>query len=605
MKTLRIFLASSAELTKDRKEFEIFIGRKNKGLIKKGLFLELNLWEDFIDALSQTRLQDKYNQAVINCDIFVMLFFTKVGKYTEEEFVTAFGQFKATNKPLIYTYFKDSEIRTGSVDESDMMSVWDFKKKLEDLRHFYTTCENIDNLKYQFDVQLDKLLANTLDPSGRVIPTIITKNSGEVPKDVESVSKQQGTPKKLIIRLEEQLQLPELREVISDFIDKLVENCPDLQREPRSVAEFLVTGQGQGDNRRIVILQFLQVAEKYVKDRTRLEPLYDLLAYLLQTLVSHCEGEVNGLTRLPVNRKQTVELINATKKTNPLVPGYGEENLEFKNGKRNSRLENIGDFQPPTGAMDDEMVCQEIAKGLLKKLGDPDKNPLDALDTLTGRLSFFDVDQGKLPLQGILIHEDIFAQHPFNVPSIVKRFNEMTENRLPIYIYGTKEGAETKDWLHTKEEKIRALVLDGNKIVENYHAIHQKKTNPIDDSSMESKIKVGDIGSGATVTIGDVNLKNSQMGQGNIQFRNEDIAQLQQLVEKIRHTAAQADDVGKQEYAEITQATNAIKTEILKSQGADKNVLTKAKEVLKGFKDVASIAGSIDKITQLLLPLIG
>jgi hypothetical protein len=51
-------------------------------------------------------MQDEYNKAVHESDIFVTLFCTKVGKYREEEFETAFGQFKATNKALIFTYFK-------------------------------------------------------------------------------------------------------------------------------------------------------------------------------------------------------------------------------------------------------------------------------------------------------------------------------------------------------------------------------------------------------------------------------------------------------------------------------------------------------------------
>jgi hypothetical protein len=59
MKTKKIFLASSSELKNDRKEFEIFINRKNIDLQKKGFFIELVIWEDFLDAMSQTRLQDE------------------------------------------------------------------------------------------------------------------------------------------------------------------------------------------------------------------------------------------------------------------------------------------------------------------------------------------------------------------------------------------------------------------------------------------------------------------------------------------------------------------------------------------------------------------
>lgn len=152
----KIFLASSSELVDDRRQFEIFINRKNKAWVEKGVFLELVIWEDFLDAVSQTRLQDEYNRAIRDCDLFVMLFFTKVGKYTEEEFETAFGQFKATNKPFIFTYFKDAPISTGALDDG-VLSLLQFKKKLGALGHFYTVYKNIEDLQLKFGQQLDKL----------------------------------------------------------------------------------------------------------------------------------------------------------------------------------------------------------------------------------------------------------------------------------------------------------------------------------------------------------------------------------------------------------------------------------------------------------------
>jgi hypothetical protein len=157
MKKIKLFLASSSELKEDREQFEIFINRKNKMWVDKGIFLELIIWEDFLDALSQTRLQDEYNKAIRECDIFVMLFATKVGKYTEEEFETAFGQFKATNKPLIYTYFKTGALATGDVNNHDLRSLQAFQKKLDKLGHFYTRYKNIEGLREHFGNQLDKL----------------------------------------------------------------------------------------------------------------------------------------------------------------------------------------------------------------------------------------------------------------------------------------------------------------------------------------------------------------------------------------------------------------------------------------------------------------
>jgi hypothetical protein len=130
MITKKIFLASSAELKEDRGEFEVFISRKNKDWVAKGVFLELVIWEDFLDAMSQTRLQDEYDKAIRESDLFVMLFWTKVGQYTEEEFETAFGQFKTTNKPFIFTYFKDAEISVANANKKDLMSLWAFQEKL-------------------------------------------------------------------------------------------------------------------------------------------------------------------------------------------------------------------------------------------------------------------------------------------------------------------------------------------------------------------------------------------------------------------------------------------------------------------------------------------
>src|SRR5438093_1561850 len=156
----KLFLASSSELEEDRKEFEILINRKNKDWVDRGAFLELVVWEDFLDALSKTRLQDEYNKAIRGCDVFVMLFWTKVGKYTEEEFETAFGQFKATNKPVIYTYFKDAEISTATLNQDDLKSLWTFQKKLKELGHFQTVYRNVDQLTFHFYQQLDKLAEN-------------------------------------------------------------------------------------------------------------------------------------------------------------------------------------------------------------------------------------------------------------------------------------------------------------------------------------------------------------------------------------------------------------------------------------------------------------
>jgi formylglycine-generating enzyme required for sulfatase activity len=176
-RTIKIFLASSAELKDDRKQFEQLIGRKNKTLNEKGRFLKLEIWEDFIDAMSKTRLQDEYNKAVRECDIFVMLFATKVGRYTREEFETAFGQFQESGKPWVYTYFKTAPVRLSDIPPEDIQSLWDFQRRLKELGHFQTTYENSDDLENQFNRQLELRdpFADAVSPPPQPQPDAVLK----------------------------------------------------------------------------------------------------------------------------------------------------------------------------------------------------------------------------------------------------------------------------------------------------------------------------------------------------------------------------------------------------------------------------------------------
>ncbi len=163
--TKKIFLASSAELKDDREQFEQFIGRKNKTLNKNGRFIDLAIWEDFIDAMSKARLQDEYNKAVRDCDIFVMLFATKVGRYTREEFEAAFGQFQESGKPWVYTYFKTAPVPLADIPREDIQSLWDFQDRLKARGHFWTEYKDGDDLENQFNRQLEMR-----DPLAEVVP---------------------------------------------------------------------------------------------------------------------------------------------------------------------------------------------------------------------------------------------------------------------------------------------------------------------------------------------------------------------------------------------------------------------------------------------------
>jgi small GTP-binding protein len=166
-RTVKIFLASSNELKDHRDQFEIFIGRQNKHYMgNQEVFLQVELWEDFIDAMDKNRLQDAYNRTIKECDIFIMLYWTKVGMYTAEEFEIAFGHFKETARPLVYTYKCTTPVPSDKMNRRESNSLFDFEDKLRELQHFPKRYSNIDNLKSEFSSQLQKILGKIITNVG-------------------------------------------------------------------------------------------------------------------------------------------------------------------------------------------------------------------------------------------------------------------------------------------------------------------------------------------------------------------------------------------------------------------------------------------------------
>jgi hypothetical protein len=64
-RTVRVFLASSAELKAERDRIEQAVNRKNKDLNEQDIFLHLSLWEDGQCIGKSFRSQDNYNEEVL------------------------------------------------------------------------------------------------------------------------------------------------------------------------------------------------------------------------------------------------------------------------------------------------------------------------------------------------------------------------------------------------------------------------------------------------------------------------------------------------------------------------------------------------------------
>jgi hypothetical protein len=153
MQKIRIFLASSNELKVDRMAFESLISEKNNHWEKEGKpQIILELWEYQTETMSPTRSQDEYNKIIRETDIFVMLFWTKVGKYTYEEFNLAKQLFHTTEKPQVIIYQK-----VATPDKQEQ-SLKDFISSLianpQD-EYFCGQYEHIDTLKFKIYKELD------------------------------------------------------------------------------------------------------------------------------------------------------------------------------------------------------------------------------------------------------------------------------------------------------------------------------------------------------------------------------------------------------------------------------------------------------------------
>jgi hypothetical protein len=152
----RIFLASSIELSEERRAFRELILEQNNAWHEQGAFLQVIGWENFNDAVSADGKQNDYNRAICDCDLFVMLYHTKVGQYTRVEFDHAFAQFEATGKPLIYVYYKNAPA-AHTPSAADQQSRLDFERRLADIEHYPTYYDNIEGLQLHFLRQLYRL----------------------------------------------------------------------------------------------------------------------------------------------------------------------------------------------------------------------------------------------------------------------------------------------------------------------------------------------------------------------------------------------------------------------------------------------------------------
>ena len=159
---INIFLASSEELSEERKEISSFIRQENDKLVKKGIYLKLVVWEELSQSLQGGRIQNHFNEEMLKCDIIIVLFYTKIGKFTKEEFYVAYKSLREGKKPnCIFIYFKEGSTKHLKKDYIEIITL---KEEIERYEQLYNTFESIDELKVKFNRQLNLILDEINSP---------------------------------------------------------------------------------------------------------------------------------------------------------------------------------------------------------------------------------------------------------------------------------------------------------------------------------------------------------------------------------------------------------------------------------------------------------
>jgi len=158
LKSIKIFITSSSELKEDRVAIELHLLRMNEKFRRQGFVVNVLRWENFLDDMSETRLQDEYNKAIKECDVYLSLIKTKISNFAEEEFGLAHAAFKKTGKPLIFVYFLRAEVPGDESAIVELNSLWSFQERLGDLGHHQATYTTTEDLCLRFGSQLHILL---------------------------------------------------------------------------------------------------------------------------------------------------------------------------------------------------------------------------------------------------------------------------------------------------------------------------------------------------------------------------------------------------------------------------------------------------------------
>ena len=108
MKRINIFIASSAELKRERMELVDLMQDMNDDLEGRKIKLKPVLWEYMDSSMRAERKEDEYLVKLRECEICIVLFWQVLGEYTVEELDVAIKEMRAGRCPKeVHIFFKE------------------------------------------------------------------------------------------------------------------------------------------------------------------------------------------------------------------------------------------------------------------------------------------------------------------------------------------------------------------------------------------------------------------------------------------------------------------------------------------------------------------
>ena len=136
VREIKVFLASSNETFDERVQFGDFVSGLNSMFSSVNIQFLLHKWEYFSADIAPRDKQEEYNDKVRESEICIVLFWRRLGWFTQRELNAALEAQKADPKSKrVFVYLKAIDGQT-EISPDDLQKLKDFKD------HFYERCQN-------------------------------------------------------------------------------------------------------------------------------------------------------------------------------------------------------------------------------------------------------------------------------------------------------------------------------------------------------------------------------------------------------------------------------------------------------------------------------